>query len=82
MEKQGLQIKQVITDRFDYQFADGTAFLHHYFIRLAFLDSWKEIIPKGRQIELFTLMETKMNNSSEQCGFSLQIPFVVIDSEK
>lgn len=80
MEENHFSVKRVNQDRFDYQFADGTAFLNHYFIRMAFLDSWKDIIPKDRHVELFGKMEAKFNTMSQQGGLRLQVPFAIIDS--
>ena len=79
----GFSIDNVIHDKFEYKFADGTAMLNHYFIRLAFIDGWKEIVPANRQKEVFGLIENDLNEKSQKDGImKLSIPFVVIDTEK
>lgn len=83
IEKNGFKINKVLHDKFDYQFVDGTTMLNHYFIRLAFMDGWKNIIPKNQQIELFEKMEHIMNKQVDIEGvFKLNIPFVLIDCSK
>ena len=76
-------IKNVEYDQFNYKFSNGTAMLNHRFIRIAFMNSWKEIIPKNRIQEVFVLIEEKMNKQAEELnGFKLSIPFVLINSIK
>lgn len=74
---------KVMEDCWEYKFTDGTTLLNHYFIRLAFLESWKGIIPDKKQEEIFKEIEIEMNKQSEKEGlFKLSIPFVVIDCER
>jgi len=76
-------IEKVINDRFEYIFADGSSMLNHFFIRLAFMDGWKSIIPQSMQAEIFSQLEILMNQQAEERGrFVLSIPFVVIDCSK
>lgn len=83
IEGHGFSVKKVIKDQFNYTFADGSTMLHYYLIRLAFLDSWKNIVPEEKQSEIFKIIENKMNRVAEDQGFfKLSIPFVVIDSVK
>jgi arsenite methyltransferase len=39
-------IENIIEDSFAMRYSSGTAFLNHYFIKLAFLESWKKIVPE------------------------------------
>jgi len=74
---------KVLEDCWEYKFTDGTTMLNHYFIRLAFLESWKSIVPDEKQEEIFAEIEVRMNKQSEKDGlFKLSIPFVVIDCER
>ena len=83
IKSHGFSIENVIHDKFEYKFVDGTALLNHYFIRLAFLDGWKEIVSKRRQEEIFGLIEEELNEKSLTDGImKLSVPFVVIDAEK
>lgn len=83
MEQYGFVVENIITDQFDYKFTDGTTMLKHYFIRVAFLDGWKDIVPPERHIEVFTRVEKLMNEKAEKEGFfKLSVPFVLIDCTK
>lgn len=83
LENNKLAVKEIIHDNFDYRFVDGTAMLNHYFIKLAFLDSWKSIVPLHQQKEVFCELESTMNQLAEKQGeFRLSIPFVTIDCFK
>ena len=83
IEKHDFKIDSVANDQFDYKFVDGTTMLNHYFIRLAFLDGWKSIVPIDKQVEIFKQMEELMNQHSNKNGyFKLSVPFVIIDCKK
>jgi ubiquinone/menaquinone biosynthesis C-methylase UbiE len=70
-------------DHFTYTFADGTTMFRHFFIRLAFLGPWLEIVPKTRQEEIFNEIERRINRMSDKDGyFRLSVPFVVIEAIK
>ena len=71
----------MIHDKFEYSFVDGS--FNHYFTRLAFLDGWKNIVPPDKQVEVFELVEERINKKAQKHGvFKLGVPFVVIDSTK
>lgn len=83
IKSHGFKIDSVKHDKFDYRFVDGTTMLNHYFIRLAFIDGWKEIIPLDKQEIVFELIEKELNEKSQTDGImKLSVPFVVINSEK
>ncbi|HLN55871.1 MAG TPA: methyltransferase domain-containing protein [Bacteroidales bacterium] len=79
----GFTIKDMEHDQFNYRFADGSAMLNHYFIRLAFMDSWLRLLPADRSEEIFGMVEERLNNIAEMLkGISLSIPFVLINAYK
>lgn len=79
----GFQVESVVQDKFEYKFVDGTTMFHHHFIRLAFLDGWKDIVPANRQVEIFGKIEAELNEYAAASGIlKLQVPFVVIDCIK
>ena len=83
LQKQGFIIKNIEPDQFTYRFADGTAMLGHYFIRIAFLESWKKLLPPDREDEVLASVESKLNEFSRLCGgMKLSIPFVVVNAVK
>lgn len=81
--KQNFLIKDIVYDQFYYRFTDGTAMLNHNFIKIAFLESWKNILPEDRIKEIFEIIENKLNKLSERLnGIKLSIPFVLINGIK
>lgn len=80
IQSQGFTIKSVDHHNFEYKFVDGTTMLNHYFIQLAFLESWKELVPIEKQAEIFELIEEELNRIGQSEGYiKLSVPFVVID---
>ena len=83
LQKKGFIINDLEYDQFNYRFTDGTTMLNHYFIRLAFMDSWISLLPKGKVEEIFDKIEFRLNEYSKQHGgFKLSIPFVLINATK
>jgi arsenite methyltransferase len=83
LKQNGFAVRNIVEEQFDYQFTDGTTLLQHFFIRLAFLPSWKNIVPAGRQVEVFKRIETSLNEQAESTGqCRLSVPFVIINCEK
>jgi hypothetical protein len=81
--KQNFLIKDIVYDQFYYKFTNGTAMLNHYFIKVAFLESWKKILPEDKIQEIFEIIEDKLNKLSEGLGgLKLSIPFVLINGIK
>lgn len=83
IENAGFTVESVTHDQFDYRFTDGTSMFNHFFIRLAFIDSWKKLIPAEQHQQVFTQVEALLNKKAEQEGvLKLSVPFVVIDSKR
>jgi len=79
--KNGFSVHSNDQDRFSYTFTDGTTMFNHFFIRIAFLDSWKKVVPMDKQEVIFNEIEDKINEIAAKEGFfRLSIPFVVIDA--
>jgi len=57
--------------------------LNHYFIRLAFMDSWVKILPKDKLEQIFDTIEIQLNEQSRILGgINLSIPYVLINAIK
>ena len=83
MQSNGFNIKDMELDQFNYKFTDGTAMLNHYFIRLAFMESWIKILPKDQVETIFKEVEQRLNNRANLFGgIKLSIPFVLINAVK
>jgi len=80
LSAEGFLIHAIDEDDFTYHFSDGTSMLNHFFIKLAFMGAWKEIVPPDLQYEIFCCIEDKINSLAERnLGFDMKVPFVTID---
>jgi arsenite methyltransferase len=83
IQKHGFIIKDLEHDQFNYKFSNGTAMLNHYFIRLAFMDSWIKILPENKLEQIFDTIEIRLNEQAKILGgIKLSIPYVLINAIK
>ena len=83
IQSHGFLIKDLEHDQFNYRFSNGTAMLNHYFIRLAFMDSWIKILPENKLEQIFDTIEMRLNDQAKILGsIKLTIPFVLINAIK
>jgi ubiquinone/menaquinone biosynthesis C-methylase UbiE len=76
----GFKISGVHDGDFSLAYADGTAMLDHFLIRLAFLDEWKKIPPPGECARVFAEIEMRLNHKAKKTGsLILSVPFVTFD---
>ncbi len=81
--KSGFKINKVSLDKFYLRFADGTTMLNHFLIKLAFLESWLQILHQKKQTEIFSEVETRLNRISEKEGeLKLTVPFALFKCRK
>jgi arsenite methyltransferase len=81
--KNHFTIKKIIQKSFYMRYLNGSAFLNHHFIKLAFLDSWIKIVPSDKRNKVFSLLEENLNEYSKLKGeLKLTIPFVCFDCRK
>jgi arsenite methyltransferase len=73
LEKSGFRLRRVVEKTGHMRFANGTALFHHHFIRLGFLDAWKEVVSP----EVLQIAEQKMSGE-----VSLTIPMAYIEGER
>ncbi|HEY6625899.1 MAG TPA: class I SAM-dependent methyltransferase [Ignavibacteriaceae bacterium] len=83
LNESGHVINEISHDEFTYQFVDGTAMINHFLIKLAFTDSWKELIPAEKQKNFFAELVQRLNHAASITEvLKLTIPFAIIDCEK
>jgi len=83
IQKHSFMINDIEQDQFNYKFTNGTAMLNHYFIRYAFMDSWIKILPPDKTEEIFSLIESRLNEQARlHGGIKLSIPFILINAIK
>ncbi len=65
------------------RFADGSALLNHYFIKLGFLGDWKAVVEPAEQANVFACLEDNLNHLAEMQGeLSLTIPMAYVEAVK
>jgi SAM-dependent methyltransferase len=75
LEQAGFTASVAATTEFRMRFADGTALLNHYFVRLGFLDGWLAIAGQ----EVLDAVEQELNRRGE---VSLTVPAACFDAVK
>ena len=82
-EKNEFKIINVDRDSFKYRYLNATAMFNHSFIRLAFMDSWIDLVPANKVNKIFTQVENRLNIKAQNDGeMTLTVPFVLIDAKK
>jgi len=75
----GWTVARVVEERFRMRFASGTALVRHHFIRLAFLDAWKAVLPEGDRSVFFGQLEERLNRRGE---LTLTVPWMLLECRK
>jgi len=79
----GFKVTRFFEDTYVMRFLDGTAFLNHYFIKLGWLSSWRDLIPEADRIVVFTALERNLNELARREGsLVLNVPMLFIEGEK
>lgn len=76
----GFAVSRIVEREGSRRFADGTALLNHHFIKLGFLDGWKQVA-KGHERETFTRLRDTLDQSAKATGeLRLTIPMAYIEA--
>src|SRR3954454_10479837 len=79
-EDGGFKIARVVERESVMRFANGTALLNHYFIKLGFLDAWKKVVP-GNERDVFARLRHSLNEQAANDGeLRLTIPVAYIEA--
>lgn len=80
LESGGFAVTRVVERQGLMRFADGTALLNHYFIKLGFLDGWKQIAT-GDETAVFSELQEKLNERARAAGeLRLTIPMAYVEA--
>jgi arsenite methyltransferase len=81
-ETAGFDLSRIHEDLAVMRFADGSALLRHYFMRLGFIDGWKNIVSSKDDVaETFLSLEKNLNNLAEANGaLELTIPMAYVEA--
>ena len=75
------KVTRVNQDSFSFRFVDGSTMMNHFFIKLAFLPAWKELLPREKLEPVFSAVESRLNDAAQQSEVVLTIPFAVFDCQ-
>jgi ubiquinone/menaquinone biosynthesis C-methylase UbiE len=74
---------RVHADGFVLRYRNGSAFLRSHFVRLAFLPSWKALLPESQAEAILADVEARLNDSAAREGsLAMSVPFVLIEGKK
>jgi ubiquinone/menaquinone biosynthesis C-methylase UbiE len=76
LERGGFTVTRVVGRESVMRFANGTALLNHYFIKLGFLDAWKKVVP-GNERDVFTRLHKALDGRGE---LRLNIPMAYVEA--
>ncbi len=80
LERNGFKVQKQIDDTLTLRYLNGSAFLRHWFIKVAFLPSWKSLIPQDDQARFFQVLEAKLNTLSDKMGdLRLSVPILYLE---
>ena len=83
IEEADFEISEIYEDKFQFKYLDGTAMLNHFVIKLAFLNSWLEILKDSDKEQIFTELEAELNLIAEKLGeLILTVPWICINAHK
>ena len=81
LDAAGFKVENVEHFEFKWRYLSGTAMFQNYSIRLAFLPSWKALVPDELLTQVFCEVEKRLNMLAEECReICLTIPYVCIDA--
>jgi arsenite methyltransferase len=77
------QIKNIVRSTYNMRFLNGSAFLSHSFIIMAFLGSWKNMFDERDKQTFFETFEKNLNALSKSKGeFKLTVPMLYLECVK
>jgi ubiquinone/menaquinone biosynthesis C-methylase UbiE len=83
LERNKFKMTRALEQSGSMRFLDGTSLLNHYFIKLGFLDGWKEVVDAKDQERIFSALENNLNQvSKDQGGLDLTIPMAYIEGKR
>jgi hypothetical protein len=82
-EQTGFDIVRTHCEDAVMRFADGSSFLRHYFIKLGFLEGWRDVVDEADRAEVFARLESNLNRTARESGeLALTIPMAYIEGKK
>ncbi|NWG19143.1 MAG: class I SAM-dependent methyltransferase [Chloroflexi bacterium] len=81
LEAAGFQMTRTAEETAELRFADGSAMLRHWFIKLAFLPAWRDALAGPDMAALFSDIEARLNAHARHAGeLRLSIPLAYLEA--
>lgn len=79
----GFHVKDISYHSFNIKFADWDSMYDHFLIKLAFKESWKEIVDENYQKKVFSRLKEKLDICASRQGYlNFTVPFVLLEAGK
>jgi len=79
----GFEALRAHPDSFTMRYRDGSAFFSSHLVRLAFLPSWRLLLPGAQAADIMNVVETRLNAAALREGsLAMTIPFVLIEGTR
>jgi arsenite methyltransferase len=79
----GLKVTGHYEEKFEMRFLDGSSFLRHHFVKLGWLSSWKDLLPKEELKTIFKKLEDNLNSYAKKAnGLTLTVPMAFVEGTK
>jgi hypothetical protein len=62
------------------RFANGTALMNHHFIKLGFLDGWRQVVPDNERIVFDQLLDALDAHARQSGELRLSIPMAYFEA--
>lgn len=83
LEQAGWRVERVVEETQTMRFANGSALLNHYFIKLGFLDGWLQVVAQPDRAQVFARLEARLNElAGSQGELNLTIPMAYIEAAR
>jgi len=82
LKANAIEVVSSSLNSFNFKYASAKAFFNHFFIKLAFLPSWKEILKNTDSELIFSKIEKLLDEISNNKGLDFKIPFYTLNCRK
>jgi SAM-dependent methyltransferase len=83
LEEANFTLRKTKEASFTWSFLNGRALFGHWFIRLFFLNTWRELVPEAHREEFMTFLQGRLDRLAlERGGLHLEVPYVCLDAQK
>lgn len=83
LQESGFDIANVIEDKFQMRYMNGSALLRHSLSRFGFLDGWRSVVDANVEKAVFTGLEEKLNALAQRHGeLKMTVPMLYVEARR